>query len=86
MTRTTQAKAATHKVTPRDTFYEVVSGSSGKVYKVAPIGGEAAICDCEARTKCSHVLAVVEFARTLTTPQSLAMEFMFSRIAGEATK
>src|SRR5882672_4694016 len=56
-----------HTVTPNEAglFFEVVSGRSGKHYKVLPMGGT---CECEAyknRLTCSHLDAVNEFARLI---------------------
>lgn len=46
-------------------FFSVLSGNSGKTYRVTPLGGPAALCECEAfrfRGECSHIEAVWAFA------------------------
>ncbi len=70
MTAALDYKAATHRVTPRDGFFEVVSGESGNTYRVVPTGhGEDAVCSCPARVaRCSHVLSVIAFCRALQRP------------------
>jgi len=65
------AKAKGHVVTPREGWFEVVSGSSSRRYMVTP-QGTGAICTCDWARKshrpmggpvaCSHVLAVYRFA------------------------
>jgi hypothetical protein len=61
-------------VTPRPAtgttpeHFEVVSGTSGNVYRVTPFQGGAVTCNCEwglrQGGRCSHILAAIAFAKT----------------------
>ena len=51
-------------------FFSVLSGNSGKTYRVYPHGGDLATCDCPGyhyAHHCSHVDAVREFAAEVLT-------------------
>jgi hypothetical protein len=56
--------AVPHEVEPNEGgWYDVKSGNSGKTYRVTPVGGDKATCDCEAGKHdrlCSHVKAVIQ--------------------------
>ena len=69
-----QAKARTHTVMSHVGFFEVISGTSHRSYVVTPLGGMEAVCTCEARGKCSHVLAVIEYAKKLLLPEGEASD------------
>ena len=62
------SKAASHRVTPSEQGFVVVSGSSGASYLVAPLAMGGARCTCKAAREssaiastCSHVEAVNAF-------------------------
>ena len=61
------ASAAQHKVEPAVGYYRVTSATSGNVYKVVPLGGPDAACQCERYRRtgqaCSHIGAVQRHAR-----------------------
>ena len=56
----------THTVVPDEHgFFLVTSGNSGRAYRVVPLLGGGALCECEGfrhRGACSHVAAVEAFA------------------------
>jgi len=65
-----------HTVVPDKggTFYRVVSGLSGQVYRVTPTGGQHATCDCQGfehtQLPCSHVAAVIEYSSVILQEQT----------------
>jgi hypothetical protein len=74
-------KAAGHTVIPTAAGFEVVSGTSGSKYLVAPLYSGGAACTCayakrqtRIAVECSHVLAVVAFAGKITPPRAVVQE------------
>lgn len=63
-------------------WFDVVSGDSGRPYRVTPLGGAVASCDCQAGIHgraCKHVAAVRAFAaKALMAARMAELDSLFA--------